>query len=52
MAVGCSTVQVINVKYCNLALLPNPNKGTALAMSDERGNLEEKVFSTCSFQVI
>jgi hypothetical protein len=28
----------------NLALLPDPNNGTALAKSDMRGNLGEKVF--------
>jgi hypothetical protein len=39
---GCYTVT--NVKNRNLALLPDPNNGTALAMSDERGNLGEKVF--------
>jgi hypothetical protein len=44
MAEGCSTVQVTNVEHRNLALLPDPNNGTAPAMSDERGNLEEKVF--------
>jgi hypothetical protein len=38
---------VTSVKHHNL--LPDPNDGTALAMSDERGNLEEKVFLTCSF---
>jgi hypothetical protein len=47
MAEGRYTVT--NVKHRNLALLPDPNDGTALATSDERGNLEEKVFSTCSF---